>query len=51
MTGGKITGNQTDTDGGGVYVDKQSNKQGNFIVSGDAQITGNHKGDGSVDNV
>lgn len=50
MTGGKITGNQTATDGGGVYVDKGT-KQGNFIVSGDAQITGNHKGDGSVDNV
>lgn len=54
MTGGKITGNQTATDGGGVYVDKQSNKQGNFIVSGDAQITGNYKTDGTstaADNV
>ena len=51
MTGGKITGNQTATDGGGVYVDKQSNKQGNFIVSGDAQITGNSETDGTTDNV
>lgn len=50
MTGGKITGNQTATDGGGVYVDKGT-KQGNFIVSGDARITENHKGDGSLDNV
>ena len=54
MTGGKITGNQTATVGGGVYVDKQSNKQGNFIVSGDAQITENYKTDGTskaADNV
>ena len=52
MTGGKITGNQTATVGGGVYVDKQSNKQGNFIVSGDAQITENYKTDGTTaDNV
>ena len=54
MTGGKITGNTTATSGGGVYVDKQSNKQGNFIVSGDAQITGNYKTDGTstaADNV
>ena len=52
MTGGKITGNQTATDGGGVYVDKQSNKQGEFIVSGDAKITGNYKTDGTTaDNV
>lgn len=50
MTGGKITGNQTATYGGGVYVDKGT-KLGNFIVSGNAQITGNHKGDGSLDNV
>ena len=47
MTGGKITGNQTATDGGGVYVEGQSN----FIVSGDAQITGNSKKDGTTDNV
>ena len=47
MTGGKITGNQTATVGGGVYVDKQSDKQGNFIVSGDAQITENYKTDGT----
>ena len=54
MTGGKITGNQTATVGGGVYVDKQSDKQGNFIVSGDAQITENYKTDGTskaADNV
>lgn len=54
MTGGKITGNQTATVGGGVYVDKQSDKQGNFIVSGDAQITANYKTDGTskaADNV
>ena len=50
MTGGKITGNQTATSGGGVYVEGQSN----FIVSGDAQITGNYnyKTDGTTaDNV
>ena len=48
MTGGKITGNQTATDGGGVYVEGQSN----FIVSGDVQITGNYKTDGTTaDNV
>lgn len=52
MQGGKITGNQTATSGGGVYVDKQSNEQGNFIVSGDAQITENYKKDGTTaDNV
>lgn len=52
MTGGKITGNQTATVGGGVYVEKQSNKQGNFIVSGDARITENYKTDGTTaDNV
>ena len=54
MQGGKITGNQTATSGGGVYVDKQSNEQGNFIVSGDAQITENYKKDGTstaADNV
>ena len=47
MTGGKITGNQTATYGGGVYVEQQSN----FIVSGDAQITGNSKTNGTTDNV
>lgn len=48
MTGGKITGNQTATNGGGVYVEGQSN----FIVSGDVQITGNYKKDGTTaDNV
>lgn len=48
MTGGKITGNQTATSGGGVYVEGQSN----FIVSGDVQITGNYKTDGTpADNV
>lgn len=48
MTGGKITGNQTATVGGGVYVEGQSN----FIVSGDVQITGNYKTDGTpADNV
>lgn len=52
MKGGKITGNTTATSGGGVYVDKQSNKQGEFIVSGDAHITGNYKTDGTTaDNV
>ena len=54
MQGGKITGNTTATSGGGVYVDKQSDKQGNFIVSGDAQITENYKTDGTskaADNV
>lgn len=52
MTGGKITGNQTATVGGGVYVDKQSNRQGNFIVSGDARITENYKKDSTTaDNV
>ena len=54
MKGGKITGNTTATSGGGVYVDKQSNKQGEFIVSGDAHITGNYKTDGTstaADNV
>ncbi len=52
MKGGKITGNTTATSGGGVYVDKQSDKQGEFIVSGDAKITGNYKTDGTTaDNV
>ena len=52
MKGGKITGNTTATSGGGVYVDKQSNKQGEFIVSGDAKITGNYKTDDTTaDNV
>ena len=52
MKGGKITGNTTATSGGGVYVDKESDKQGEFIVSGDAQITGNYKTDGTTaDNV
>ena len=45
MYGGNITGNTTEKEGGGVYV------VSDMTVSGNANITGNKKADGSVSNV
>lgn len=52
MKGGKITGNTTATTGGAVYVEYNKwSGSGVFNVSGDVQITGNQKTDGTADNV
>ena len=45
MYGGNITGNTTEKEGGGVYA------VSDMTVSGNANITGNKKADGSVSNV
>lgn len=45
MYGGSITGNITEKEGGGVYA------VSDMTVSGNANITGNKKADGSVSNV
>ena len=45
MYGGNITGNTTEKEGGGVYA------VSDITVSGNANITGNKKADGSVSNV
>ncbi len=45
MYGGSITGNITEEEGGGVYA------VSDMTVSGNANITGNKKADGSVSNV
>ena len=45
MYGGNITGNTTEKEGGGVYA------VSDITVSGNVNITGNKKADGSVSNV
>ena len=52
VKGGSISDN-TAADGGGVYVGKgiYDDMKDNFIVSGDVQITGNQKTDGTTNNV
>lgn len=56
MTGGKITNNTADRNGGGVYLYNEpyyskDQRGSRLIVSGSAQITGNYKGTATENNV
>lgn len=56
MSGGKITNNTADRNGGGVYLYNEpyyskDQRGSRLIVSGSAQITGNYKGTATENNV